>query len=301
MNIPGCHEKLPSVCGNIGDKLCWRQRGAVTARAVPHRSPPVPAVPVPVPGPRSLGGRHRAVPSGAAGPGQRWAGSPGAHIWRQPGQGSPRCERGVRRSSAGPGLSRRPAAPGAQKLLRRVPRRASIPARRDSLPGAQPLVPPARALPAPLVSHLPSRRRCPGRSQGARQPRRPRRSAAARGEQLPRLPAPLPLARVASPPFYSRAGSAGIYSGGESLADVMLLIASPKEREEGSGPAAVMQGFPAGTARLGTARHGATPGRAGQHPSEPRRTPAPSLLTPLPFIYLFIYLFIKSPREFPRF
>lgn len=43
------------------------------------------------------------------------------------------------------------------------------------------------------------------------------------------LPAPLPVAAVASPPLYSRAGSAGIYSGGESRADVMLLIASPRE------------------------------------------------------------------------
>lgn len=83
------------------------------------------------------------------------------------------------------------------------------------------------------------------------------------------LPAPLPVAAVASPPLYSRAGSAGIYSGGESRADVMLLIASPREmggRRGGAAGAALMQGFPGTASRVG---RGARPRRPGRDPRQP--------------------------------
>lgn len=244
MNIPGCHGKFPLVlratqprAGSAG--LSWpglsRHSSPVPVPAVPP--PAVPSsgrgsgiprlpVPVPVPVPCPRRGRHRAVPSGAAGPGTAGAGRapPGAHIWRQPGQGVPpdvsparsrrhRAGEGLRRSSAGPGAL--PALPtgggtaapdsarGAETFagggLPRVPGghpsiNPSIPPWRDSLPGAQPLVPPAPAAPGaplplpPTFLPPPPLSRQEGRGSAAPPRCRPRRSAASCGRAAPSAP-----------------------------------------------------------------------------------------------------------------
>lgn len=152
----------------------------------------------------------------------------------------------------------------------RTPRRASLRGGTTSH-GAQNPAPRRHPEPRRLPSRfqptfLPLRCCFPRRREGAPSPPRPGSRPLSSGTSSSRRSPLLCLSlRLHHPPLYSRAGSAGIYSGGKSRADVMLLIASPKEREEGNGARGGDARFPP-PARLGTARNGAI--RAVPHRAE---------------------------------